>query len=100
MRAQEKDEMLKYVAEEVDRVKAMYEERLARMAAEREDAREAAQHAEKQFAEHLSAAELRAEKAGADARVAADALTQLQERLGALLQQLEVRLTHQACAVR
>ena len=83
--------MLKYVVDEVDRVKAMYEDRLARMAAEREAAREATQHAEKQSAERLSAAELRAGKAGADARVAADALAELQKRLGALPQQLEVQ---------
>ena len=47
---QEKDEMLKYVVEEVDRLKAMYEERLARAAAERN----AAAAAEKQAAERLS----------------------------------------------
>ena len=96
MRVQEKDEMLKYVVEEVDKVKAMYEERLVRMAAEREAAREAARCAEKQSAERLSAAELCAEKAGADARAAANALAELQKRLGALPQQLEVRPTHQA----
>ena len=91
MWVQEKDEMLKYVVEEVDRVKAMYEDRLARMTAEREAAREAAQSAERQFAERLSAAELRAEKAGVDARVATDALAELQKHLGALPQQLEVQ---------
>lgn len=86
--------MLKYVVEEVDRVKAMYEDRLARMAAEREAAREAAQSAETQSAERLSAAEHRAEKAGADARAAADALAEAQKRLGALPQQLEVQPCH------
>ena len=90
--------MLKYVVDEVDRVKAMYEDRLARMATEREAAREAAQTTEKQSAERLSAAEVRAEKAGADARVAADALAELQKRLGALPQQLEVQPWQQALA--
>ena len=90
--------MLKYVVEEVGRVKAMYEDRLARMTAEQEAAREAAQSTEKRLAERLSAAELRTEKAGADAQVAADALAQLQKRLGALPQQLEVPSCQQALA--
>ena len=96
---QEKDDMLKYVVEEVDRVKVMYEDRLARMAAEREAAREALQSAEKQAAERLRSAELHAEKAGADAQVASDALAELQKRLSALPQQLAVRFCDLACSV-
>jgi len=90
---QEKDEMLKYVVEEVDRVKAMYEERLTRTAAEREAAREAAQAAEKLAAERLPAAELRAEQAVADAKAAAQERATLEQRLAALPQQLEVHLS-------
>lgn len=86
--------MLKYVVEEVDRVKAMYEDRLARMAAEREAARGAAQSAEKQSAERIAGAEHRAEKSGADAQAAVDALAEAQKRLGALPQQLEVHPCH------
>ena len=89
--------MLKYVVVEVDRVKAMYEDRLACMAAEREAAAEAAQSAQKQSAERLSAAEHRAEKIGADALAAADALAEAQKRLGALPQQLQVFPCHRVC---
>jgi len=90
---QEKDEMLKYVVEEVDRVKAMYEERLTRTAAEREAAREAAQAAEKLSTERLPAAELRAEQAVADVKAAAQERATLEQRLAALPQQLEVHFS-------
>lgn len=78
--------MLKYVVEEVDRVKAMYEDRLARTAADRE----AAQIAEKQALERLSAAELRVDEAMAESQAGAKALAELEKRLISLPQQLEV----------
>ena len=77
--------MLKYVVEEVDRLKAMYEERLARAAAERN----AAAAAEKQAAERLSAAEACADKAAADAQAAACSLAELTKHHSGHAQQLK-----------
>ena len=85
---QEKDEMLKYVVEEVDRLKAMYEERLARTTAERD----AAAAAEKQAAERLLSVEARADKAVADAQAAACRLAELTQHHSSHAQQLEAEL--------
>ena len=40
---QEKDQMLKYVEEEVDRVKGLFEQKEARLTSERDSAKQAAQ---------------------------------------------------------
>ena len=80
--------MLKYVVEEVDRLKAMYEERLARAAAERS----AVVAAEKQASERLSAAEVRADKAAADAQAATCSLAELTQHHSSHAQQLKAEL--------
>ena len=80
--------MLKYVVEEVDRLKAMHEERLARAAAERD----AAAAAEKQAAERLLAAEACADKAASDAQAAACSLAELTKHHASHAQQLKVEL--------
>ena len=83
---QEKDVMLRYVVEEVDRLKAMYEERLARTTAERG----VAAAAKKQALERLSAAEARADKAACDAQAATCSLAELTKQDSSHAQQLKV----------
>ena len=78
--------MLKYVVEEIDRVKGMYEDRLQRTMAQLD----AARAADKQSQERLSAAKKREEQAVGGAQAAGRSLTELQQRLNALPQQLEV----------
>ena len=78
--------MLKYVVEEIDRVKGMYEDRLQRTMAQLN----AARAAEKESQESLSAANKCAEQAVQDAQAAGRSLAELQQRLNALPQQLEV----------
>ena len=70
--------MLKYVVEEVDRVKGLFEEKEQRLIGERDDAR-------KEAAASIGAA--RSEAASAAARA-----TDLEARLGTYPQQLEVLL--------
>jgi hypothetical protein len=71
--------MLKYVAEEVDRVKALFEDKERRLIRQRDEAL----HAQKEAA--ASVAALQAEAATAAARAA-----ELEARLGTQPQQLEV----------
>jgi hypothetical protein len=84
--SQEKDDMLKYVMDEIERVKVLFEEKERGLAGERESALKARDEANARAA----AAEERALSAQAEAAVAASTAAEAQARLQRLPQQLEV----------
>lgn len=83
---QEKDDMLKYVMEEIDRVKGLFEDKERHLAAERDDAIRATDEASARAA----AAEQSVQAARAEAAAALSRAAEAETRLGTMPQQLEV----------
>ena len=79
--------MLRYVVEEVDRVKGLFEDKEARLAAERD----AAQRAEREAHAAAGQAERRAEAVAGEAASMAAKAADAEARLGQLPQQLQAR---------